>query len=158
MADPGNPTTIGHRRWILSNSLGPVGLGSTLVGTTGYSCMQVIGGTGAAGKSWMAWPPPGPVPIEMFNAVSFAPLDTVGWTIQSDTINLKGASATVKDGTTAVPFTTTQLGSNYGSKYAIRFTPTSTTWRAQAGHTYNVTITGSGIAPINYSVQPTICP
>lgn len=158
MADPGNPTTIGHRRWLLSNSLGPIGLGSTLVGTTGYSCLQVIGGSGAAGKAWVAWPPPGPVPIEMFSAVSFAPLDTVGWTIQSDTINLKGASAVLKDGTTVVPTTTTQLGNNYGAQYAIRFTPTSTTWRAQAGHTYNVTITASGIAPITYSVQPTTCP
>lgn len=158
MADPGSPTNIGHRRWLLANSLGPIGLGSTLAGATGYSCLQVIGGTGTAGKSWIAWPPPGPVPIEMFSAVSSSPLDTIGWTIQSDTINLKGASATVKDGTTVIPFTNTQLGNNYGSQYAIRFTPTSTTWRAQAGHTYNVTITGSGIATINYSVQPTACP
>src|SRR4029078_7326739 len=29
MIDPGNPTTIGHRRWILSNSLGPIGIGGT---------------------------------------------------------------------------------------------------------------------------------
>lgn len=158
MADPGNPTTIGHRRWLLSNSLGPIGIGSTLVGTAGYSCLHVIGGSGAAGKAWRAWPPPGPVPIEMFNALSFAPLDTVGWTLQSDTLNLAGATATVKDGTTIVPFTTTQLLANYGSRYAIRFTATNTAWRAQAGHTYNVTIVGSGIAAITYSVQPTACP
>ena len=158
MADPGSPTNVGHRRWLLSNSLGPIGLGSTLAGTTGYSCLQVIGGTGTAGKSWIAWPPPGPVPIEMFSAISSSPLDAIGWTIQSDNINLKGASATVKDGTTVIPFTSTQLGNNYGSTYAIRFTPTSTSWRAQAGHTYNVTISGSGFTSINYSVQPTACP
>ena len=29
MSDPGNETTLGHRRWILSNGLGPIGLGST---------------------------------------------------------------------------------------------------------------------------------
>ena len=27
MSDPGNETTLGHRRWILSNGLGPIGLG-----------------------------------------------------------------------------------------------------------------------------------
>ena len=129
-----------------------------MVGSTGYSCLQVIGGTGAAGKAWTAWPPPGVVPIEMFTAVSFGPLDVVGWTLQSDSINLAGATVTVKDGTTVVPFTTTQLGGGYGSRYAIRFNPTSTTWRAQAGHTYNVRVTGPGFAPISYSVKPVTCP
>ncbi len=158
MADPGNPTTIGHRRWILSRSLGPIGLGSTLVGSAGYSCMHVIGGSGTASYAYQAWPPPGPVPIELFSAVSFAPLDTVGWTVQSDTINLSGATATLKDGSTVVPTTTTTLGSGYGSTYAIRFAPTASTWRAQAGHTYNVTITKAGLSPITYAVQPTACP
>lgn len=46
MIDFGNETTMGHRRWILSNSLGPLGLGST----SQYSCMLVIGGGGNAGK------------------------------------------------------------------------------------------------------------
>lgn len=158
MADPGNPTTIGHRRWILSRSLGPIGLGSTLVGSAGYSCMHVIGGSGMASYAYQAWPPPGPVPIEMWNAVSFAPLDTVGWTVQSDTINLTGATATLKDGSTVVPTSTTTLGPGYGSNYAIRFAPTSTSWRALAGHTYNVTITKTGMTPITYAVQPTACP
>lgn len=158
MADSGNPTTIGHRRWILSRSLGPIGLGSTLAGTTGYSCMHVIGGSGAASYTYQAWPPPGPVPIEMFNAVSFAPLDVVGWTVQSDTINLSGATATLKDGSTVVPTTTTTLASGYGSIYAIRFAAKSTGWRAQAGRTYNVTITKTGMTSITYAVQPTACP
>ncbi|HET6584548.1 MAG TPA: CAP domain-containing protein, partial [Nannocystaceae bacterium] len=42
MVDPGNPTTLGHRRWILSNSIGPTGIGST----SDYSCMWTLGGSG----------------------------------------------------------------------------------------------------------------
>ena len=42
-----------------------------------------------------------------------------------------------------VPTSTTTLGPGYGSNYAIRFAPTS--WRALAGHTYNVTITKTGM-------------
>jgi len=60
MLDPGNATTLGHRRWLLSNSLGPTGIGSTDT----FSCLWTVGGTGAAGREWMAWPPPGPFPIE----------------------------------------------------------------------------------------------
>src|SRR4051812_43462928 len=60
MIDFGNATTIGHRRWLMSNSLGPVGVGSA----PGGSCLWVIGGSGRAAKTWLAWPPPGPVPFE----------------------------------------------------------------------------------------------
>ena len=47
MVDSGNATTIGHRRWILSNSLGPIGIG----GTDRASCMWTLSGTGRAGKT-----------------------------------------------------------------------------------------------------------
>ena len=64
MADMGNETTLGHRRWILSNWLGDIGLGST----DAYSCMHVIGGNGNGTQEWTAFPPAGRVPIEMFSA------------------------------------------------------------------------------------------
>ena len=66
MIDSGNETTFGHRRIILSNRLGPIGLGST--GQGGASCMQNIGGTGNAGKTWVAWPPPGPFPMQAYGS------------------------------------------------------------------------------------------
>jgi hypothetical protein len=133
MTDPGNPTTIGHRRWILSNSLGPIGLGST----SDYSCMLVIGGSGNANKQWTAYPPPGQVPAELFT-VSFQSLDQTGWTIQSDDINLSGAQVTVTDAGQNRPVTVTQLAGGYGSSYAIRFNPSG--WTTQAGHTYSVSV------------------
>jgi hypothetical protein len=149
MTDPGNPTTIGHRRWILSNSLGPIGLGST----SSYSCMMVIGGSGNANKAWTAYPPPGQVPLELFN-VSFQTLDSTGWTVQSDSINLGGAQVTVTDGGTNRPVTVTQLSGGYGSSYAIRFNPQG--WTTQAGHTYSVSVTGIS-TPINYDVVVVNC-
>jgi hypothetical protein len=150
MADPGNPTTIGHRRWILSNSLGPVATGST----SGYSCLRVIGGSGNAGKQYQPWPPAGQVPYQAFNA-SFSSVDSSGWTIESDSIDFGGANVTVSDGGTNMPVTVTQLAGGYGSAYAIRFNPQG--WQTQAGHTYDVSV--SGVSPaINYSVEVVGCP
>ncbi len=71
MSDFGNETTMGHRRWILNNRLGPVGLGST----SGYSCMWVIGGSGNANFDWMAWPSAGVFPIEALTT-SFQSVDS----------------------------------------------------------------------------------
>ncbi|HEX2660024.1 MAG TPA: CAP domain-containing protein, partial [Polyangia bacterium] len=111
MNDRGNETTIGHRRWLLSNSLGPIGLGST----SGYSCLMTIGGTGKAGKAFAAWPPPGDVPLAALTVEGS--IDTVGWSIQSDTIDLSAAQVAVTDAGTARPVTVMQLPANYGSKY-----------------------------------------
>ncbi len=149
MADPGNSTTIGHRRWILSNSLGPIGLGTT----SSYSCMQVIGGSGNAGKPYVAFPPGGEVPIQMFTA-SYTSLDSTGWTIQSDSISLSGAQVTVTDAGAAKPVTVTQLQSGYGSTHAIRFNPQG--WTTQAGHTYSVSVSGTS-QPISYDVKVVSC-
>ncbi len=150
MTDPGNPTTIGHRRWILSNSLGPIGLGST----NAYSCMSVLGGNGNAGQAYAAWPPAGEVPFEAWN-VTFESLDSTGWTIQSDGINLAGGKVSVADGGKDMPVGTVELLPNYGSATALRFNPKG--WTAAPGHTYDVSVTGASKA-VNYSVTVVDCP
>lgn len=151
MIDPGagNASTIGHRRWILSNSLGPIGLGST----SEFSCMWVIGGVGNAAKEFTPWPPAGEVPIQAWN-VTFESLDSTGWTIQSDTISFAGAKVTVNDGGQDMPVTTAELLPNYGSAHAVRFTPKG--WKAQAGHTYAISVQGSS-KPVSYSVSVVDC-
>jgi uncharacterized protein YkwD len=151
MADPGNATTIGHRRWILSNSLGPIGIG----GTDRASCMWTLTGTGKAGKPWMAWPAAGTIPIQALTSSRNNSVDMTGWTVQSDSINLAGAQVAVTVDGTAQPVTVTQLDAGYGSRYAIRFNPMG--WTTQAGHTYAVAVTGIPTA-INYSVQVVSCP
>lgn len=148
MLDPGNATTIGHRRWILSNSLGPIGIGST----GKYSCMWTLNGTGKAGKQWMSWPSPGVFPLQAFTA-SRQSVDTTGWSLQSDSINLAGAQVAVTFNGTAQPVTVTQLEPNYGSRYALRFNPMG--WTSAAG-TYHVSVTGIA-TPIEYDVTVVSC-
>ena len=106
MDDSANATgpNYGHRTWILANSLGPVGFGSVGSGgrTMTASCFYQVGGTGKAGVAYVGWPPAGPVPLQAFTATE---LDKSGWSLQSDTINLNTATATVMDGTTNQPVT-----------------------------------------------------
>jgi uncharacterized protein YkwD len=149
MIDPGNPTTMGHRRWILSNSLGPVGFGSTAA----YSCMPVIGGTGKANKPFAAWPPPGKVPIQAWS-VSFQTLDQTGWTVQSDKIGLKNAKVKVTDAGEDKPVDTVELLPNYGAASALRFNPKG--WKATAGKSYHVAVVGAS-QPIEYDVVVIDC-
>ena len=154
MNDFGNETTIGHRRWLLSNSLGPVGLGST----DRASCALVLSGSGDAGKAWMAWPPPGPSPFEMFSKGGFGQtLDESGWSVQSDDIDLEAAGlvVSVTDAGQARPVTVNVLGGGYGSATAIRFVPDG--WASEAGHTYHVKVTGIS-SPIEYDVEVVDCP
>jgi MYXO-CTERM domain-containing protein len=155
MDDSSNATgpNFGHRTWILANSLGPVGFGSVGSGgrTMTASCFYQVGGTGKAGVAYVGWPPAGPVPLQAFTATE---LDKSGWSLQSDTINLSAATATVMDGTTSQPVTvSTNLGS-YGAKYAMGITPNG--WTSQAGHSYVVTIGGT-TTPISYTVQVVDC-
>jgi uncharacterized protein YkwD len=150
MSDYGNPDTIGHRRWILSNGLGPIGAGST----SQYSCLWVIGGSGSGTNAWTAWPPPGIFPIQAMN-VSYVPIDQTGWTVQSDSIDLSAATVTVTDsGGTNRPMTVRSLWSGYGSYSAISMIPSG--WTSRAGETYTVTLSGVS-ATISYDVEMVDC-
>ncbi len=150
MSDPGNQTTLGHRRWILSNGLGPIGLGST----SEYSCMYVIGGSGNDSVAWTAWPPAGVVPHELMN-LAWATLEETGWSLQSDSIDLSNAtvSITLDDGT-ALPVTVAQLGEYYGSKWAISMVPNG--WTSEAGRSYDVQVEATG-GTIEYTVELVNC-
>ncbi len=147
MSDWGNETTMGHRRWILSEGLGPIGLGST----SSYSCMQVI--HWPSGGTWTAWPAPGLFPIQAMD-VSWVGIDESGWTLQSNTISLASASVTVTRSGTPLPVDVNVLLANYGSQYAISFIPVG--WTSAAGQTYHVQVTGIS-SPISYDVQMIDC-
>ena len=150
MSDPGNETTLGHRRWILSNGLGPIGLGST----SEFSCMYVIGGSGSGNSPWTAWPPPGIVPYELMN-LAWATLEETGWSIQSDSTNLSNAAVTITlDDGTDLPVTVTELGANYGSLFALSMVPNG--WVSEPGRTYDVHIEATG-GVIDYSVELVDC-
>ena len=152
MVDPGNPTTIGHRRWILSNSIGPTGIG----GTDRHSCLMTMGSM-KVGKPWMAWPSPGIIPIQALQqgvGMWSSKVDMTGWTVQSDSINLANAVVTVTSDGMMLPVTVTQLSGGYGSRYAFRFNPMG--WSTTPGKTYSISVTGSA-KPIMYDVTIVDC-
>jgi hypothetical protein len=151
MVDAQDTAALGHRRWLLSPSLGPVGLGST----SEYSCLWVGGGSGTAVKPWVAWPPPGPFPVEaLLPATNAGSLNEAGWSIQSDTIDFSKATVDVSEGVTHLPVTPSPLDNDFGSVFAIAFTPLG--WSPQPGHRYDVRVTG--VSPeIGYSVDVVNC-
>jgi len=151
MKDNGNADTMGHRRWLLANKLGPIGIGST----SQYSCHQVIGGTGSETRTYSAWPPPGAVPIQ---AITKTIPEVYGWTVQSDSINLGNTtSVKVTDNGAAVSFNFTKLPTGYGSTYAIRFVPADSAWRMAAGHNYVVKVFNGATVLASYTVSPVTC-
>ena len=152
MVDTGNETTFGHRRIILSNELGPIGLGSA--GPNGSSCMQNIGGTGKAGKAWQAWPPPGPFPLQAYTDKYKRSLDETGWSIQAKSIDLSKAQVTVTSGGQARAVKVEQLTGNYGNNKAIRIVPDG--WKVAAGSAYAVSVSGTA-TPIAYEFQVVDC-
>lgn len=141
---------LGHRRWILSNSLGPIGVGST----SAFSCLHVIGGAGAAGAAWTAWPPPGAVPLAALHGVWWAGVDDAGWSIQSDRIDLRQATVAVTVAGAAMPVRQWTLARGYGSGFGVGFAPEG--WAASAGVTYHVEVTGAR-EPIVYDVEVVAC-
>jgi uncharacterized protein YkwD len=148
MNDFGNPDTLGHRRWILSNSIGPTGIGSTDT----FSCMWTLGGNGNAAAAWIAYPPPGPFPAAALS-IGFASLDETGWSIQSDTIDLSAAEVEITRGDEVLPVDITVLASGYGSTFAISMIPSG--WQAGVGD-YHVRVTGVA-QPIEYDVAIVDC-
>lgn len=139
-----NADTMGHRRWVFANSLGPVGFGSAK-----SSCFHQADGTSNARKPFVAWPPPGPVPLQ---AILTTKVDTAGWTIQSDGTNLEEATVSVDEGGAPLAVTQTTLPGGYGSRYALRIVPSN--WTLSAGHSYHVTVSGTDIG---YTIDVVDC-
>jgi hypothetical protein len=110
----------------------------------------VIGGSGNAGHSWTAFPPPGPFPYEVFSVLPFGDtLDVTGWTIQSDSLDLSAAQVTITSDGNTMPTMVHVLLPNYGSSSAISILPQG--WTAQPDTSYHVSVAGVGEA-IEYDV------
>ncbi len=154
MVDSGahNHDTLGHRRWILSRSLGPIGIGTT---ATKSSCLHVIGGDGGAKVAWIGWPPAGKVPLAAFAPYKKESIDSTGWSIQSDSVLLTGATVSILDDAgNTLKTEQWPLGSGYGSKYAIGFRPVG--WKTEGGRVYTVEIGGIKSA-FSYDVDVVDC-
>lgn len=147
MIDPGNDTTIGHRRWIVANRFGPTGLGST----SKSSCMFTIGGKQNGDRKWTAWPPPGVFPIEL-NSNGWASMDKTGWTIQSDSLTFEGKTIAVKADGEDKAVDIAQLLPGFGGRNAVKITPQG--WKMTAGTKYQVTVQGT---EIDYTFEAVSC-
>jgi uncharacterized protein YkwD len=146
MGDNGNETTMGHRRWILQNGLGPFGVGST----DQFSCLHVLGSHTVGPSPWTAWPPPGFFPIQVAST-----LTPVGWSFHNHALKtLEGASVQVTHDGETLPVDSWPLEGGYGGSEAIAFRPDG--WSVQAGKTYTVTIDGID-APVTYTVEVIDC-
>ncbi len=150
MGDGSSVTTLGHRRWLLSPELGPIGSGTVMQA----SCLWVTKGRGTAQRDYVAWPPRGPFPLQAFSAGSGADINKSGWSIQSYTIDLSSATVTVSDETGPLPILQNVLEGQPGSTWAIRFKPDG--WIPQAGSTYTVSVTDVS-TPFSYGVQVVDC-
>lgn len=150
MVDEDTETTLGHRRWLLSNSLGPIGIGST----SSYSCMHVISGDGRADARWVAWPPPGQVPVQALRPSTWLDTDRAGWSIQSDVIDFRRAEVTVASDEGPLEVETWPLAEGYGSTFGLAIRPVG--WRTEIGVTYQVAVTGLSEA-IDYAFTPVDC-
>ncbi|PKN55068.1 MAG: hypothetical protein CVU56_23215 [Deltaproteobacteria bacterium HGW-Deltaproteobacteria-14] len=150
MIDTGVPN-LGHRRWVLSNTLGPIGVGATRA----YSCMHVINGEGQAAARWTAWPPDGDFPIQAARAIPWTTLEAAGWTIQSDALDLRKAEVTVTSAGQAMPIdVNAQLDTGYGSTFGVSVRPRG--WTMQVGRTYSVAVRGL-LEDIDYDVHVVDC-
>lgn len=144
--------SLGHRRWILSNSLGPIGVGST----NQYSCLHVLGGRGRAQARFTAWPPPGLVPLQALFPAGWADIDKAGWSIQSDTVPVHRATeVTVKKDGVEVEVDTWTLDEGYGSAFGLGIRPRG--FDTEPGSTYEVTIEGSAFDAVTYTFTPIDC-
>ncbi len=151
MSDWGMVNFVGlpHRLWMLSLSLGPIGIGST----NRYSCMYVAGGVRRPEPQWVAWPSPGPFPVSANNA------NNTGWSIHSSRVNMGRGELTVSVDGEELPVIFRHLRAEGGAGHGVAFVPDG--WAGEAGVTYHVVLEGAiaqGVpVPIEYDIEMIDC-
>ncbi|MDR1799611.1 MAG: FG-GAP-like repeat-containing protein [Bifidobacteriaceae bacterium] len=182
VADPGNDTTAGHRRWILSPAQQTMGSGSTVGSNvlvwgdgqgscTSASCtatewdpLESPTFTNPRGLSWsnpelVAWPPAGYFPYQL---ASMAYFGQIVWSIATGTpaVGFASAAVTVTKNGEVLPVTITAanqvMGGGYGDRAALIWKPVNNIVAPAAGQVdvYHVSITGiTGHADVSYDVK-----
>jgi uncharacterized protein YkwD len=147
----GDLAGLGHRRWMLNPPLGPVGLGYYAGGGQygSATCMQTFNNSVnvANPPRWIAWPPPGFVPLAAFQDHPWS-FHTGGGRAKMSVTNGSGAALQMVD---------MNLGQGGGIYQGTQgFQPQG--WQPTAGQIYRVEITGVDASPITYEVKPVNCP
>jgi len=134
--------SLGHRRWVLNGPLGRVGIG--FAGNAG--CLSVFDSSGSTSRTWIAWPPPGPVPEATTNAWwSFQ--STSGGSVMDASVRM----VRVSDGAD-VTGTIHRMPDGYGGS-SVAWEPTEHT----VGSRYRVTVTSGSLGEITYEVEIVGC-
>lgn len=138
--DWGNETTMGHRRWILYPPYGSAGIGQA----SSFNCLHVFSWGGSSTRPWVAFPAPGPFPVQ---AVLGA------WTFSSNNVVSATTVAVVKESSgTDLGASAVLLAGGYGLS-TVSFDP----GEATTGETYIVTVSGLGGEDIIYRVRIVDC-
>jgi len=143
MGDAGTPS-LGHRRWILSNRLGRVGIG--FAGRA--QCLRVFDSSGRSDREWTSFPNPGPAPVETTGFV---------WSFNSHSIDTSSATVLMEKLTPTreeISVTTSYMGRGSGPPGAVAWRPSA---RAVAGETYRITIGGLSVSDVSYEVEVVDC-
>jgi len=145
-------TGVGHRRWQLYYGLGSIGIGSAaVVGSTFLAtCIGIAGGGGTSFQPWVAYPNPGPAPIETTGRLwSFHPGE------RSFSVSRGEASVVrVSDGM-SMAVTSSSSGASGLPPGAVVWSLDG--WVAEAGETYRVTISGLSGGDVTYDVEVVDC-
>jgi len=149
LVDPGNDWTLGHRRWLLSPWVSEVSFGTT----NQYSCVFLDSYDTTIKDPWTAWPPPGQVPRGILESYGFS-VDEVGWSLQSDQIDLSAAQVTITHEGVDFPMEVIQLTPWMGSEFGIRFVPDVLIGRTGV---FEVHVDGVD-EPFDYEVEIVDCP
>lgn len=129
IADNGVPS-LGHRRWIFNPGMGSTGFGQR----DSYSCMYSFDRSGSANSDYVAYPPPGPIPLAAVRGV---------WSFHSSRYTMSNDSAVeVRDVQTNTPLNVSDVyvpGGGFGQP-TLAWTVSGT----QADTEYEVRITNLG--------------
>jgi len=139
-----NTPSLGHRRWILSQTLGSVSIGFAGRG----QCLHVFDRSGSSSRNWTAYPNAGPVPMY---------LTTHEWSFHSNDWRLNSATVQMTDMATggALAVEVSHPSNGFGPN-TVSWRPAG--WTPSAGDTYLVRIDGiSGSGPVEYTVSPVSC-
>ncbi len=143
--DDSGVSSLGHRRWILNPSYGPAGIGHA--GNAG--CLYVFSWSNSGTPDFVAWPNQGFTPISVIPSV---------WSFSSNNYTLNAGTVVevvrLSD-TASLPVSLYVPPTGYGQP-AVAFSANG--WSAQAGETYEITISDTNGPMVVYQVKPVSCP
>lgn len=139
---------VGHRRWLLGFQLGKVAIGFA----GNCNCTRVLDMTGKTGRTWSAYPPAGPVPIDMIRS----PWGLAEWSFHTaDSIEGAGVALYRLPDEEPIPIAPTLYDTHPLSPF-----PAAAVWRSpriEPGDSFRVVVTLPGKDPVDYVVEFVDC-